>query len=141
MAQMNKRPERTSRRGELEKELIGEITDEQTKAETGRFENTDDKYTLKKDRQQRTLSISQGVRRRHPDKVLHQYHTINRDTESAESQWEKALLHEDQRADVPEEYKIKQHDMIANQMGLVTVALDNYARSKGKFSRTQIVGV
>lgn len=138
---MNKRPAGVSRRTELEKELIGQITDEQTVAETGRFEKKNDAYSQRKEKQMRRFCIQQGVRRRHPDNVLSKYHAINKDTESAETQWEKALLHEDQRVDVPEEYKIKQHDMIANQMGLVNVALDNYVKSRGKFTRTQIVGV
>lgn len=138
---MNKRPQGVPRRTELEKELIGDITDEQTVAETGRYEHTNDQYTKASHKQNRRFAIQVGVRRRHPEKVLSQYHEINKGTESAQSQWEKALIHEDQRVEVPEEYKIKQHDMIANQMGLVGIALDNYVKSKGKFSRTQIVGV
>jgi hypothetical protein len=139
---MNKRPDGqpTSRRGQLEKELVGEITDNVAQMETGKdLVNT--AASQRAERGMRMFNINQGWRRRHPARVLHQYNAINKTTESAETVWEKALLHEDERTDIPEEYKPKEHDMVANQMGLVGTALDNFKRSKGRFTRSQPVGV
>lgn len=136
---MNKRP--ASRRTELENELTGKITDQASLVETGKDEKKDDAYSRTVERRNHLFNIQQGHRRRHPQRVLERYNAINDTTESAETTWEKALMHEDNRIDLPEVYKPSDHEMVANQMGLVSAALDNYAKSKGKFTRSQVVGV
>jgi len=139
MAQMNKKT--VSRRTELENELVGNITAQAGAMETGKDRVMDDPYSLSKFRSNRIFNISQGKRRRHPDLVLHQHAALNRDTHSAETVWEKALLHDDKRAELPQEYKPKESGMVANQMGLVTTALQNFANSKAKLTREQPTGV
>jgi hypothetical protein len=136
---MNKKPQ-ASRRSELEKELIGDIVDTQQQADTGRL-HKDNQYGKANRNAWKSFAIKQGVRRRHPKRVLSQYAQIVKETSNAESAWEKALLHEQERLDVPEEYKVTDGGMVANQTGLVTTALDNFKRSKNKFSRTLISGV
>lgn len=136
---MNKKPQ-ASRRSELEKELIGDIVDTQQQADTGRL-HKDNQYGKANRHAWKSFAIKQGVRRRHPTRVLSQYAQIVKETSNAESAWEKALLHEQERLDVPEEYKVTDGGMVANQTGLVTTALDNFKRSKNKFSRTLISGV
>lgn len=49
-------------------------------------------------------------------------------------------MHEQQRVEIPQEYKPKDGGMVANQVGVVTTALDNYTKSKGKFTRVTPVG-
>lgn len=138
---MNKTPAGSSRRSEIEKELIGDIEERSAVAETGKSHDVSDPYSKKHMAAYRQFSIKQGVRRRHPERVLAQFAQIVKETSNAESAWEKALLHEQQRTEVPTEYKPNDGGMIANQTGLVTTALDNFSRSKGKFERTFLTGV
>lgn len=138
---MNKRPEGVSRKGELEKELLGDIVEQQQKVETGKYRNETSKFHKNNLRAARGFGIKQGVRRRHPARVLQQHAAIAKETSNAESAWEKALLHEQHRIEIPEEYKTSDGGMIVNQTGLVTTALDNYSKSRGKFSRTVLAGV
>jgi Fe-S cluster assembly scaffold protein SufB len=140
MAQMNKRPAGVSRRKELEDELVGDIIDKKQEVETGKYENTHTKYSRQATKSNRIFQIRQGRRRRHPDRVLAQFGQIVKETENASSAWEKALMHEQQRVEVPQEYKAKDSGMVANQVGLVTTAMDNYIKSKGKFERVAPVG-
>lgn len=88
------------------------------------------------------LRISQGLRRRHPDRVLNQFRGISETTGESASLWEKALLYEDARVQMPKEFRVVgDSDGMTNQMGVVSVALDNYKASKQKFSRLHLVGV
>lgn len=137
---MNKRPSGVSRRGDLEKELTAQIEGRQEVAEQGR-ETVATQINTRSAAAQQQFSIQQGVRRRHPERVLSQYAGISKETSNAESVWEKALMHEQARVEIPEEFKAQDAEMGVNQMGLVTTALDNYTRSKGKFARQFISGV
>jgi len=139
MADMNKKP--ATRRSALEEELIGQITNQAAAVETGKGENVSDPYSARIESQNYIFNIRQGVRMRHPDRVLSQYQGIREGTESAETIWEQALIHEDTRNEIPEEYKVKGADMAANQMGLVQTALNNFARSKSRFNKSTVVGV
>ena len=137
MAQMNKRPTGVPRRQELEKELIGDIESQKALVETGKDRVVDgNKFHREANRNYRGFAIRQGVRRRHPDRVLAQFASIVEETSNAQSAWEKALMHEQQRTEVPEEYKAKDEEMLANQVGIVTTALDNFKNSKSKFERS-----
>jgi len=139
---MNKRPGGGNRRSELEKDLIGDIAETNARIETGKDRMTDkDPYMQRAMSDYRRFAIKQGVRRRHPDRVLAQFSQIAKETSNAESVWEKSLMHEQERTEIPEEYKADDGEMIASQTGLVTTALDNYVHSKGKFERTVLTGV
>lgn len=126
---------------ELEDELTGNITDQQATTETGKRDVKSDSYSKTQERKYRTFNIRQGNRRRHPTRVLNQYYAVNKDTENAQSIFEKALIHEDEGSKLDKVYKPKAHDMIADQMGIVTTALDNYVKSKKRFVRSMPVGV
>ena len=142
MAQMNKRPKgvESTRRGDLEKDLIGDITDQQALVETGRDGTHSNKYHLSGRARNRQFNIMTGTRRRHPRYTLNQFSEITKQTSNAESAWEKALMHEQERTEIPQDFRLKE-GMIVDQVGLVTTALDNYVKSKGKFSRTHLTGV
>ena len=137
---MNKRPEGVPRRKQLEDALLSDVVDHKTEVETGKYENTHTKFSQGAREANRIFQIKQGRRRRHPDRVLAQFDQITKETENASSAWEKALMHEQQRVEVPTEYKAKDSSMVANQVGLVTTAMDNYVKSKGKFERIAPVG-
>lgn len=63
-------------------------------------------------------------------------------TSSASSLWEKALLYETKRVDMPKDFRPQgDSDGMVNQMGVVSTALDNYKASKNKFQRMHLVGV
>lgn len=141
MAQMNKKPAGVSRKDALEKELIGEIENQKQLVETGHSKNVENKFHNQEINAYRQFAIKQGIRRRHPDRVLAQFAQILKETTNASSAWEKAIMHEQQRVEVPSEYKPDTESFLANQTGLVTTALDNYVRSKGKFERTVLAGV
>ena len=133
---MNKRPQgqATSARDKLEKELIGDIENRKLTSDTGRSTGASP-YALEARNRNSMFSIKQGVRRRHPNRVLHQFQQVALETSNAETSWEKALMHEQTRTTIPEEYKAKDSDMLVNQMGLVTTALDNFKKSKEKLVR------
>ena len=137
---MNKRPEGVPRRKQLEDELLSDIVAKKTEVETGKYENTHTKLSRNARETNRIFQIRQGRRRRHPDRVLAQFEQITKETEHASSAWEKALMHEQQRVEIPSEYKAKDRGMVANQVGLITTAMDNYIKSKGKFERVAPVG-
>jgi len=121
--------------------LIGDLTEQQNLVADGRSDRQDTSFKTKMRAETRAFNIKQGVRRRHPNQVLAQFNQIMEETSNANSAWEKALMHEQERVEIPEEYKIKDSEMLTNQTGLVTTALDNYHKSKGKFTRTQLSGV
>jgi hypothetical protein len=131
MAEMNKRP-RTAR-SELEDELIGNITDQQALMETGRDDKKDTTFKKKVNKQMRQFHIRQGHRMRHPHRVLHEHPGIVSTTLSAETAWEKALLHDDKRTELPGEYRTNIQPMVTNQVGVVQHALQNFKKSKMKF--------
>ena len=137
---MNKKPEGVPRNKALEQELIGDIEQQKALMETGRDEKKNNPFKKTANKAYRGFAIKQGVRRRHPDTVLAQFKAIVETTSNASSAWEKALMHEQQRVEVPEEYKAKDEDMIANQAGLVTTALDNFMASKSKMERYHLAG-
>jgi hypothetical protein len=140
MPQMNKRPEGVNRRTQLEDDLVGQIIDKKQIVETGKHENETTVYGKQQREINKIFQIKQGRRRRHPDRVLAQFKQIVDQTENASSAWEKALMHEQQRVEVPQEYKAGDSGMVANQVGLVTTALDNFMKSKSKFERVAPVG-
>lgn len=131
-----------NKRAALEKELIGDIEDKHAEIETGkdRMTFTDPARSMLVNKQ-RDMYIKQGIRRRHPDRVLAQFAGIKMDTSNAESAWEQAIMHEQDRTEIPEGYRVKGGDMIANQTGLITTALDNFQKSKNKFNRVLMPGV
>ena len=74
-------------------------------------------------------------------KVLSNFSTITNQTSNAESLWEKALMEDQERVEIPTEFKATDAHMMVNQMGLAKTALDNFTKSKGKFNRQYISGV
>lgn len=137
---MNKRPEGTTRKSALEDELLGDIVDKKQAVETGKFEDEKTKFAKSSRENNKIFQIKQGRRRRHPDRVLAQFEQIVKQTDNASSAWERALMHEQQRVEVPQEYKARDRGMVANQVGLVTTSIDNYIKSKSKFDRVASVG-
>ncbi len=142
---MNKKPGDAGgdRRSQLEADLVGEEMGRRQEIETGRRHvNEGTQFQQQANRANRTLAISQGVRRRHPHRVLNQFHGINATTSSAASTWEQALVYETKRVELPKEFIPKgDDDGMVNQLGIVTTALENYKASKGKFSRLHLIGV
>lgn len=142
MAQQNKRPG-PSRRSKLEKELMGDIAGENDFVEVGR--NRVQEYgPAWKNRAlatTRTFHITQGRRRRHPDRVLHQYAGVAGTTDHAHTAWERALLESDKRVEIEEAY-IPEGDMdsIASQLGTVQAAAANFKVSNFKLSNIDVLG-
>lgn len=134
MAEMNKRPAGSGRRSELEDDLVASITDKQALVETGTDKHIDDKYSRQQERKHHKLNIVQGRHYRHPQRVLHNFGTINKDTEHAESVWEQAMQQEEGRTDLPLTYKPSGHSMVANQLGVTELADKNFASKKNKLS-------
>ena len=140
MPQMNKRPEEVPRKKQLEDDLLGTVAAKQVQVEQGRFKSTHNKFAQQARERNRMFNIKQGKRRRHPETVLAQFKTIVDGTENVSSAWEEALQHEQKRVEVPQEYNVKESGFVANQVGLVTTALDNFYASKAKMSRVVPVG-
>jgi hypothetical protein len=144
MAQQNKKPRVDSRRAALEASLLDQDENENmTGLETGRSHvQENSRFQRKATASNNSLRIKQGLRRRHPNRVLNQYQGVNSTSTESASLWEKALIHETKRVDMPREFQVVgDSDGMVNQMGIVSVALDNYKASKQKFSRLHLVGV
>ena len=127
----------------LETDLIGEEMGQKQAKETGR-RHVDEGTSFQRNanKANKMLGIQQGFRQRHPHSVLGQYDGVMKTTSTAASSWEKALLHETTRTEMPKEFRVSgDSDGMVNQVGVVTTALDNYKASKGKFSRFHLIGV
>ena len=141
---MNKRTSefyesQNSRRKALEEELIGNVIDKQEDIDTGK-PKVHNPRAVRGESLTNQFQIKQGIRRRHPKRVLHQYQGVAGGTENIESGWEKALMKGQKRATLSDEYKVDSSSMLVNQIGVVSTALDNYKHSKGRFTRTVQVG-
>lgn len=137
---MNKRPK--SHHHELEKELMGDIIQKKNQLNTGHHrvnENTKQQHQALA--RNKMFQIKQGIRRRHPKELLHNYNHINDGMDRARTSWEKAFQYEDDRQGWDEIYTPKGvNDMMANQLGLATTALENFKKSKSKLHREIPVG-
>jgi hypothetical protein len=147
MVKMNKKVEikasGSDRSKTLETDLIGEETGQKQAMETGR-RHVDEGTSFQRNanKANKMLGIQQGFRQRHPHSVLGQYDGVMKTTSTAASSWEKALLHETTRTEMPKEFRVSgDSDGMVNQVGVVTTALENYKASKGKFSRMHMIGV
>jgi len=89
---------------------------------------------------QRNLVIKQGFRRRHPFRVLNQFTTVAQGSTNPNESWEKAMLEDTERAELPEWYKKAKSEGYANQVGLVSTAFKNYQASKEKLSSGVLIG-
>jgi hypothetical protein len=144
MPQQNKKPEVDARRAALEASLLSEDTaDNLEDISTGRsrvLENS--KFQRKATTTNKSFRIRQGLRRRHPRRVLNQFQGATSTSSKSASLWEKSLIHETKRVDLPKEFRpVGDSDGMTNQLGIVSVALDNYKASKQKFSRLHLVGI
>jgi hypothetical protein len=123
--------------------LIGEVLDEQQQRETGRRtvkEGTP--FQRSADKQNRMFQIRAGFRRRHPTDVLSNYSGVASSTTEASEMWEKSLLHETEKVDMPKEFKPKSEMQgLSNQLGIVTTAEANFKNKKNKLERMHLVGV
>lgn len=145
MAQQNKSKQGSagSRRAELERELMNQDSSllSQEK-DTGRRQIEENPLRQSSKYNSRSYMIKQGIRRRHPHRVLHQFDGVRQGTDTAGSLWEQALMHENERTELPKEFQPKDDAQgMANQMGLLTTAMDNYRKSKNKLQRLFLVNV
>ena len=83
----------------------------------------------------------QGFRRRHPSTMLNQFAGVVRTTTSPKMKWEQYIEAENERVQLPETTKKGRNEYVANQMGLVETALENYVKSKEKLNAIVSVGV
>lgn len=143
MAQMNKQDANHARVTELEEDLIAGADDRENEIDTGRpkrQQNTKEKRTLRN--ANRRFSIQQGVRRRHPNRVLHDFVVQAGSTSHAESVWEQALAEENERQNIGKIYKVQgEVSLLATQMGITQTAENNHRNSQPKLSRQHLVGV
>jgi len=141
MAQQNK-THADSRRAELEADLIAESMETTNMVQNGRRHvNEGTAFQRNANRANRALTIQQGFRRRHPVRVLQQYDGIYNTTSDASSSWEKAMVHETERVDLPKEFRPSKDTMgMTNQLGIVTTAADNYKKHRKKLERMFLVG-
>ena len=119
---------------------MGDLAIQESVVESGRA-RVEDKTKFQRNAMQanRSFNIRQGFRRRHPQSVLHQFQGIDMSTEHANSAWERALLKEDERVDIPEEYRSVDIQGIATQLGTVKTARENFKKSFPKLSDTWLV--
>jgi len=86
--------------------------------------------------------IKQGLRRRHPGSVLHQFDGVYNTTSKAHTMYEQALMFETERAELPEEFRpTGDSSGLINQVGLVQTANANFKKSQKKLERLLLAGV
>jgi hypothetical protein len=144
MAQQNKTTKVGPRREALEASLIAQNENENIIGiETGRRHVKENSgFQRRASRQTKALRISQGLRYRHPNQVLNTFKGVTSTSSESSSLWEKSLVDQSKRVNMPKEFKVQgDSDGMVNQMGIVSVALDNYKASKQKFSRLHLVNV
>ena len=90
---------------------------------------------------QQQFAQRQGFRRRHPSTMLNQFAGVVKTTTSPKMKWEQYIEAENERVQLPETTKKGRNEYVANQMGLVETALENYVKSKEKLNAIVSVGV
>ncbi len=90
---------------------------------------------------QEQFAQKQGFRRRHPSTMLNQYAGVVKTTKNPKLKWEEYIAAENERVQLPETTKKGRNEYVANQMGLVQTAMENYVKSKEKLSAIVPVGV
>ena len=108
-ATMNKQVEgaQSSNIEKLENELMAqEINQMQQDVATGQAKPVESQALRRgAQRRNRHFMIKQGKRRRHPYRTLNQYHTLQNTNSDAKQHWEKTMMYENKRAQMPREFK------------------------------------
>jgi hypothetical protein len=134
----------SNRVSQLEQDLIGQETQRQAEVESGgrRVREYSD-WQKNAIASATKFGIKQGLRRRHPEHVLHQYREeTGQNNVKAFDQWTQGMQENNERTPVDGVYRAEKDDRFwSNQMGLVTTALENYTNSKFKLERMHPVGV
>jgi hypothetical protein len=143
MAQMNKKTSgNKSLKEGLEKELMGDILSAKQNVDGGRDVEGGNRSSKARLRSNRMFAISQGYRRRHPASVLQQYSVVVGSTDSGQSSWEEAMVHENERVEMDPVYTdLNESQQVVTQVGLVQTALRNFRKSKQKLSSLHANGV
>lgn len=141
MARMNKHPT-SSVKSELEKELMSDIIEQQHNVDAGRDIQSDTRQGHADLQKSSMFAIRQGIRRRHPDSVLHQFALMAEQTDPGRSSWEQAMVEENERIDMDQVYRDhNETEQTVTQLGLVQTALANYKKSTEKLSSLHASGV
>ena len=129
------------RKPALEKELMGEVIDNQQRTMTGKTRGDGTRDEVRNREAARVFGIRQGFRRREAHEVLRNYQGVTMGMEHAGSMWEAALNFDRDVLPVPDEARNKLGaNHMANQMGLVETANINFGNSKNKLSQLHLVG-
>lgn len=143
---MNKRPGDTisSNREKLERELLDDalngVAGQNAEVDTGRKHHSTGWQTLLGS-QMHKFATRQGLRRRHPDRLLQQHEgALISSKKDAHSYATDSLRYDQQRVELPQEYEQdKDAALLANQYYLVQVAAQNAKNSREKI--LNMVGV
>jgi hypothetical protein len=90
---------------------------------------------------QEQFAQKQGFRRRHPSRLLNEYAGVVKTNKNPKMKWEEYIDAENERIQLPETTKKGRNVYMANQMGLVRTAMENYVKSREKLSSIVPVGV
>lgn len=133
-----------SRAKELEKELTGQQATQDINVEAGRRQVVEgSSFQAKALRTNRIFNIKQGIRRRHPDHVLHEFAGVADTTNHANTAWEKALIYEDERTEMDPAYVANpDSNSMVTQLGASQAARKNFKKSTNrKLGDLHLVGV
>lgn len=87
------------------------------------------------------MAIKQGLRRRHPAKLLSNYASVTFNGPNPRTKWEDAMRRSQDMTQVPEYYKRAGDVRLANQLGLVETANKNFMKSRARIQVSTPVGV
>lgn len=134
MAQMNKKSDISSSRERLEKELMDKAQNgvNQAEIDTGRPHHATSWQDML-GTQMHAFAIKQGIRRRHPNRLLQERDGIMSTTSNAKDFATESLIYEQERIDLPDVYEYDgESTMLANQFYLPQVASQNAKNSREK---------
>lgn len=87
------------------------------------------------------FAAKQGFRRRHPHRLLGDFTEQTKGTNAPKMKWETFMKESNERIQMPETTKKARNEYMANQLGLVDLALQNFVASKEKLNSIVSVGV
>ncbi len=145
-AKMNKRPASAvnPRIAELERELQedGYTKQQSFSVDAGRDVQTDLTSGQRRSLGQTISFMTRlGRRRRHPESVLGQYAALYKTNNNPKTKYEQFMNEEHKRVEMPETVKKARNIYATTQVGLVTLAAENFAKSKAKLTAISSIGV
>jgi hypothetical protein len=140
MVKMNKRVQQKPRDENYERlkeELYASSTPSQDLDTGTRHVNEQSPWSSSVHEINKHFNAKQGARRRNPQSVLHEFPHVGTSNDT----WTQAMNHEHERAQLEDEFQTSEvGEGMVNQLGVISLAKENFKTSKNKLNRLLVVG-